>query len=91
MNAIWVELLKARRSRLPWVTVLAFTTLALVGGLSSAARMSDGLIESTLVGALDADRDGAAPQPPATTSATAQTKTLSMTTTSPSPTRPLHR
>jgi ABC-2 type transport system permease protein len=33
MNATRVELLKARRSRLPWVTLLAFTTLALVGGL----------------------------------------------------------
>lgn len=33
MNAIWVESLKARRSRLPWVTVFAFTVVALVGGL----------------------------------------------------------
>jgi len=31
--AIWSELLKARRSRVPWVTVLAFTVAALVGGL----------------------------------------------------------
>lgn len=33
MNAIWVESLKARRSRLPWVTVFTFTVVALVGGL----------------------------------------------------------
>ncbi|MEO6084247.1 MAG: ABC transporter permease [Umezawaea sp.] len=31
--AVAVEALKARRSRLPWVTVLAFTVVALVGGL----------------------------------------------------------
>jgi ABC-2 type transport system permease protein len=32
-EAIWAELLKARRSRLPWLTVLAFTVAAGVGGL----------------------------------------------------------
>lgn len=31
--AVWSELLKARRSWMPWVTVLAFTIAALVGGL----------------------------------------------------------
>ena len=31
--AVWAELLKARRSRVPAVTVLAFTVAALVGGL----------------------------------------------------------
>lgn len=30
--AFWTELLKARRSRLPWVTVLAFTVVAVFGG-----------------------------------------------------------
>jgi len=33
VEAIWAELLKARRSRLPWLTVLAFTVAAGVGGL----------------------------------------------------------
>ncbi|MEU0528990.1 ABC transporter permease [Amycolatopsis tolypomycina] len=34
MNAaLWAEFLKARRSRLPWVTVLAFTIAAAFGGL----------------------------------------------------------
>ncbi len=32
-EAIWAELLKARRSRLPWLTVLAFTVASGVGGL----------------------------------------------------------
>lgn len=31
--AVWTELLKARRSRLPWVTVAAFTVAAGFGGL----------------------------------------------------------
>jgi ABC-2 type transport system permease protein len=32
-EALWAELVKARRSRLPWVSVLAFTIAAGVGGL----------------------------------------------------------
>jgi ABC-2 type transport system permease protein len=32
-GALMTEFLKARRSRVPWVTVLAFTVVALVGGL----------------------------------------------------------
>ncbi|WP_440087809.1 ABC transporter permease [Streptosporangium sp. LJ11] len=32
-EALWAELLKARRSRLPWLTALAFTLAALVCGL----------------------------------------------------------
>ncbi|WP_371778031.1 hypothetical protein [Streptosporangium subroseum] len=32
-EALWAELLKARRSRLPWLTALAFTIVALVCGL----------------------------------------------------------
>jgi ABC-2 type transport system permease protein len=32
-EALWAELLKVRRSRLPWVSVLAFTIVAGVGGL----------------------------------------------------------
>jgi ABC-2 type transport system permease protein len=32
-NALWAELVKVRRSRLPWVTVLAFVVVAGVGGL----------------------------------------------------------
>jgi ABC-2 type transport system permease protein len=32
-DAVWVELLKVRRSRLPAVTMLAFTVIAAVGGL----------------------------------------------------------
>jgi ABC-2 type transport system permease protein len=31
--ALWAELLKVRRSRVPWVTVAAFTVAGLVGGL----------------------------------------------------------
>ncbi|GAA1761589.1 ABC transporter permease [Nonomuraea bangladeshensis] len=31
-DALWAELLKARRSRLPWITALAFTIAALVCG-----------------------------------------------------------
>src|SRR5438552_1987956 len=31
--AVWAELLKARRSRLPWLTALAFTIVAVFGGL----------------------------------------------------------
>ncbi|MEU0878003.1 ABC transporter permease [Lentzea sp. NPDC005914] len=33
INALATEFLKARRSRVPWVTALAFTVVALVGGL----------------------------------------------------------
>ena len=33
VDALWVELVKARRSRLPWVTVVAFAVAAGVGGL----------------------------------------------------------
>ncbi|ANZ43296.1 ABC transporter permease [Lentzea guizhouensis] len=33
MNALATEVLKARRSRVPWVTALAFTVAAAVGGL----------------------------------------------------------
>jgi ABC-2 type transport system permease protein len=33
MNAVWAEVLKARRSRLPWTTGLAFTIAAGFGGL----------------------------------------------------------
>ncbi|GAB2817336.1 ABC transporter permease [Lentzea nigeriaca] len=33
INVLATELLKARRSRVPWVTALAFTVVALVGGL----------------------------------------------------------
>lgn len=33
MAAGWTELLKARRSRMPWVTLLTFTVAALFGGL----------------------------------------------------------
>jgi len=33
INALFTEFFKARRSRVPWVTVLAFTVVALVGGL----------------------------------------------------------
>ncbi len=32
-DAVWAELLKARRSRLPWVSTLAFAVVAGVGGL----------------------------------------------------------
>ncbi|MEV0831435.1 ABC transporter permease [Nonomuraea rubra] len=32
-EALWAELLKARRSRLPWITVLAFAIAALVCGM----------------------------------------------------------
>ena len=32
-EALWAELVKVRRSRLPWVSVLAFTIVAAVGGL----------------------------------------------------------
>jgi ABC-2 type transport system permease protein len=32
-EALWAELLKARRSRLPWLTTLAFTIVAVVCGL----------------------------------------------------------
>ena len=32
-EALWAELVKLRRSRLPWVSVLAFTIVAAVGGL----------------------------------------------------------
>lgn len=32
-EALWAETLKARRSRLPWITILAFTVAAGVGGL----------------------------------------------------------
>jgi ABC-2 type transport system permease protein len=32
-EALWAEMVKARRSRLPWVSVLAFTVAAGVGGL----------------------------------------------------------
>ncbi|MEV6236704.1 ABC transporter permease [Lentzea sp. NPDC051838] len=33
IDALMTEFLKARRSRVPWVTVLAFTVVSLVGGL----------------------------------------------------------
>ena len=33
INALATEILKARRSRVPWVTAVAFTVAAAVGGL----------------------------------------------------------
>ena len=33
INALVTEVLKARRSRVPWVTAVAFTVAAAVGGL----------------------------------------------------------
>ena len=74
IDALMTEFLKARRSRVPWVTVLAFTVVSLVGGLfmfilqdQDRAR-SLGLIGTKaaleiLIGHLSARRTGGVPDP----------------------------
>jgi ABC-2 type transport system permease protein len=42
-QALWVEMLKARRSRMPWVTVLGFSLIPLVGGLFMIILKDPGL------------------------------------------------
>lgn len=64
IGAAATELLKARRSRVPWVTVLAFTVVALVGGLFMFILQDIGRARTMgLVGAKAALVGGAADWP----------------------------
>ena len=44
--ALWAELLKVRRSRVPWVTLLAFTVAGAVGGLFMFIQLDPGRARS---------------------------------------------